>query len=86
MGVRKLGMRYGMYTDDTQTALALATSLVENQALDPCHAGLAATTDGTSYALPLTPFFSLFLPQRSVTTSSSARRLRGATLQLLRPC
>ncbi|ELR19104.1 ADPribosylglycohydrolase superfamily protein [Acanthamoeba castellanii str. Neff] len=27
MGVRKLGMRYGMYTDDTQTALALATSL-----------------------------------------------------------
>jgi len=49
MGVRKLGMRYGMYTDDTQTALALATSLVENQALDPCHAGLAATTDDTSY-------------------------------------
>jgi ADP-ribosylglycohydrolase len=42
MGVRKLGMRYGMYTDDTQTALALATSLVENQALDPGHAGLAA--------------------------------------------
>lgn len=45
MGVRKLGLRFGMYTDDTQTTLALATSIVENQALVPRHAGILSLLD-----------------------------------------
>jgi ADP-ribosylglycohydrolase len=44
MGVRKLGLRYGMYTDDTQTTLALATSIVEKQGLDPGHTGIHRVT------------------------------------------
>eukprot|EP00727_Mastigamoeba_balamuthi_P000159 m51a1_g1014 hypothetical protein (321) ;mRNA; f:615444-617931 len=37
MGVGHLGPRYGMYTDDTQSTLALAASLVERRGLDPQH-------------------------------------------------
>mmetsp|Transcript_9609 Transcript_9609/g.23645 ORF Transcript_9609/g.23645 Transcript_9609/m.23645 type:complete len:336 (+) Transcript_9609:225-1232(+) len=35
MGVRHLGGRYGMYTDDTNSTLALAESLAERKAVDP---------------------------------------------------
>lgn len=35
MGIYHLEPRYGMYTDDTNSVLALATSLVQNQGLDP---------------------------------------------------
>jgi len=35
MGVEELGKRYGMYTDDTNSTLALATSLVQNSGLNP---------------------------------------------------
>eukprot|EP01119_Soliformovum_irregulare_P022107 TRINITY_DN749_c0_g1_i7.p1 TRINITY_DN749_c0_g1~~TRINITY_DN749_c0_g1_i7.p1 ORF type:complete len:392 (-),score=96.82 TRINITY_DN749_c0_g1_i7:699-1874(-) len=38
MGVEMLGKRYGMYTDDTNSTLALAHSLVTNKGLDPGHA------------------------------------------------
>lgn len=37
MGVYHLGLRRGTYTDDTQSTLALAWSLVERQGLDPNH-------------------------------------------------
>ena len=39
MGVELLGQRRGMYTDDTQTTLALASSLVEEGALHPQKVG-----------------------------------------------
>lgn len=35
MGANHFGKRYGMYTDDTNSMLALATSLVDCQGLDP---------------------------------------------------
>eukprot|EP01080_Neovahlkampfia_damariscottae_P003039 gene3039-5049_t len=37
MGIYELGERYGMYTDDTNSTLALATSLVQKQYLDAKH-------------------------------------------------
>jgi ADP-ribosylglycohydrolase len=35
-----IGVRFGMYTDDTNSALALASSIVENKALVPKHAAM----------------------------------------------
>jgi len=40
MGVRHLGFRYGMYTDDTNNTLALATSLAEKKGIDPADCAL----------------------------------------------
>jgi len=40
MGVRNLGYRYGMYTDDSNSTLALATSLVSKKAINPADCGL----------------------------------------------
>jgi poly(ADP-ribose) glycohydrolase ARH3 len=37
MGVNELGPRRGLYTDDTNSAFALLSSLVTDQALDPVH-------------------------------------------------
>jgi poly(ADP-ribose) glycohydrolase ARH3 len=44
MGIGHLGPRFGMYTDDTNSTLALATSLVQKQFLDPKHAAESYST------------------------------------------
>ncbi|KAH3744529.1 ADPribosylglycohydrolase superfamily protein [Pelomyxa schiedti] len=41
MGVYNLGLRRGVYTDDTQSALALAWSMVQKGGLDPGHCARA---------------------------------------------
>eukprot|EP01125_Pyxidicula_operculata_P004483 TRINITY_DN1698_c0_g1_i1.p1 TRINITY_DN1698_c0_g1~~TRINITY_DN1698_c0_g1_i1.p1 ORF type:complete len:312 (+),score=33.46 TRINITY_DN1698_c0_g1_i1:253-1188(+) len=38
MGMRSSGLRFAMYTDDTNSTLALASSLLENNGLLPIHA------------------------------------------------
>jgi poly(ADP-ribose) glycohydrolase ARH3 len=40
LGVKELGPRRGMYTDDTQSTMALADSLVTQGKLDPEHAAM----------------------------------------------
>jgi hypothetical protein len=37
MGIREVGQRKGMYTDDSNSALALLDSLVTHRALHPWH-------------------------------------------------
>lgn len=85
MGLYELPARYGMYSDDTNSTLALATSLVEKQGLMALHCAhmygkssqftLLAWSDTSSKFLPFLTLPARFwqtLPRRGYPDSAQA--------------
>ncbi len=75
MGLRQAGSRYGQYTDDTNTCLALADALVAN----------GGRVDAKAIARNYATFFQDHLPQRGLPDSAKKVQLlcsQGANIRL----